>query len=252
MLQRVQFLKPFAVKLKYVESSAKLKDVYTLMKAEQISLVPIIDNGGKRNVGLYKRKKIFEWFIQNPGVSIDDVDKSSFITEKLSEVKLDTSLKDAMVKLKTSSAILIKEDGIYSALITPRVIANALEAYSSRYMVFESLENSIRQLLLDKNIDLTSIDSNGLNRPIPNDVSRLEFGQYVTIFSKKWDELALTYSKKYIIELLNSAHAYRNALMHFRLDESSSGLEDAEKLINLIGENPDINYPDVSLKSQGK
>lgn len=235
MIQRVKFIRPYAVKLVSLDSSASIKDVLTTMISEQISLVPIINHDGKSNKGVYKRKRIFEWLVQNQEIPIESIDKSDLMNEKLSEVDMETPLEEAMSLLKKSPAILIKEEGVYSALITPRVIANALDDYSKRFMVFESLEQSIRQLILKKNIDLSSISSNGLNKPIPNDVERLEFSQYSVVLSKKWDELGLVFSQKMIINLLNSAMEYRNSLMHFRLDESSDGLLDAKKLILLIG-----------------
>lgn len=235
MVQKVKFIRPHAVKLITLDSSASLSDVITTMITEEISLVPIINHGGKSNNGVYKRKRIFEWLIQNPGASLESIDKSKFINEKLPEVDMETPLEEAMELLKNKPAILIKEEGIYSALITPRVIANALDDYSKRFMVFESLEQSIRQLIVKKNIDLSSISPNGLNKTIPNDVKRLEFSQYSVVLSKKWDDIGLAYSKKIILNLLNSATDYRNALMHFRLDESTEGLKNAKKLIRLIG-----------------
>lgn len=233
MIQRVKFIKSHAVKLISLDSSASLKDIITTMISEQISLVPIINHGGKSNNGVYKRKQIFEWLVQNPGISLESIDKSEFINDKLSEVDMETPLDVAMELLKKNPAILVKEEGVYSALITPRVIANALDDYSKRFMVFESLEQSIRQLILKKNIDLSSISSDGLNKPIPNDVKKLEFSQYSIVLSKKWDDIGLVYSKKMILNLLDSALKYRNALMHFRLDETTQGLVDAKKLIRL-------------------
>ncbi len=234
MIQKIESIRPFFRELITVDSSAGITEVYTRMLSDDISLLPII-NGGTKNNGLYRRKKIFEWLIKNPDKRLDTMDKEYFKENRLPEVDMQTSLQETMIKLHNHSAILLKEGKIYSYLITPRVVANALEEYSKRFMVFESLENALRKRIDDNGIVLKKIDSSNLNKELPSNSENLEFGQYITVYSKKWNEIGLErLDKKTFITLLNSALKYRNALMHFRLDIDKKGLDDAEKLIRLL------------------
>ncbi|MBJ2173648.1 CBS domain-containing protein [Aureibaculum sp. A20] len=236
MNHSIESIQAFAKELIKVESSASIKEVYTKMLSENISHLPIIDQDGKRNVGLYKRKEIFRWLIENPNKQIQDVPINNFKHKKLPEVNMQNSLQDTMKLLHNDSAILVRNDhGQYSHLITPRVVANALEVYANRFMVYENLENEIRSRIIDRNINLEEIDAEGLDKPIPVNPENIEFGQYITIISKKYSEMGLDYlDKKTIIGLLDSARQYRNALMHFRLNFDEKGLKDAENLISIF------------------
>ena len=238
MTQNIEFILSFASAKKLIstDSSASLKEVYTKMLYEEVSLVPIIDNNNKKHVGLYRRKKLFEWFIKNSNKEIESVPKSYFKENPLPAVDMQTSLKEAMLLLHNNSAILVKNnDGSYTHLITPRVIANALEVYAVRFMVYESLEKTIRKKITDNNILINLMSSSNPNLPFPKNPNELMFSQYITIFSKKWEELQMSHlDKKTILSLLTSANEYRNNLMHFRLDDKIQGLEDAKKLIHIL------------------
>lgn len=235
MDKKVELIQSHARKLVCVDSSASLKEVYTFMLAEGVSYLPIIDNNLKKNVGVYKRKDFFKWFILNPHKNIDEVDKSEFKSDKLPEVSMESSLKETMKSLHDNSALLIKDEGRFTHLITPRVVANALEEYSERFYIYEKLEKSIRYLIVRQGIKLKELDDAKLNKPFPPEVEKLDFGQYRTIFSKKWDSLGLSYLDKDVIgEYLKNANNYRNALMHFRLTDESVGFEDAKKLLKIL------------------
>ena len=235
MNQNIKSIQSFAKKLIKVASSASIEEVYNIMISEEISYVPIIDNNGKRNRALYSRKKLFEWLIKNPEKDIKTIPKEEFQQEKLPEIEMQTPLQDTMRKLKGKSAILVKVNGEYTHLITPRIVANALEAYSKGFMVFESLEKLIRKKIYENNIDLKEIIDSESGEPLKSDPDRLGFGQYSQIFSKKQTEMGLGHVNKKIFNgLLETALDYRNGLMHFRLKDENNGLEDAKKLINLL------------------
>ena len=55
MNQTVEFLLPFTKK-NYVDSSADISLLKTKFITHNVSLLPIIDNKGFKNVGLYRRK----------------------------------------------------------------------------------------------------------------------------------------------------------------------------------------------------
>jgi len=196
----------------------------------------VIDQNGKKNIGVFERKRIFEWMLKNDGKELDDSNKKELKDEALPEVNLQTPLSEAMKLLHNKSAIIVKnEEGIFSHLITPRVIANALEDYAGRFMVYEALENLIRQRIVDHKITFNDIDVSSLDKPFPSVPEKMDFGQYSILISKKWNELGLDHlDKKTILSLMGSAQDYRNSLMHFRLEKDDSGLNDAKKLLNLL------------------
>ena len=61
----------FSKNLVFVDSSASIEEVYTKMISEGVSYLPIIDRKVK-NIGVYKRKKIFKWLINNPKKNINE------------------------------------------------------------------------------------------------------------------------------------------------------------------------------------
>jgi len=235
MNKKIESIQYYAKKLVSVDSSASLKKVCSLMLSEEISYLPIVDNNGSRNVGVYKRKDLFKWLISNQNKSIDKVNKSEFKRDPFPEVSMEAPLQDTIRLLHDNSALLIKDDGRYTHLISPRVVANVLNEYSSRFLIYEALEKKLRDLFIRQGIKLEELDDSNLNKPFPNDLDKLEFGQYISIFSMKWDSLGLSHlDQKLIIGYLNNAQQYRNALMHFRLKDGLAGLEDAKKLLNLL------------------
>jgi hypothetical protein len=237
MGNNTEYIQSFAKKLIKVDSSVSLKEVTTIMISEEISYLPIIDNKGKKNIGVYKRKELFEWLIKNPNKNIDDAPKEAFLNKKkkLPYVDRNTSLSETMIKLRDNSAILLLENNEYTHLITPRVVANALDVYSSRFMVFENLEKLIRKKIIENKIDLEKITPPKNQKPLSINPEQLEFGQYITVFGKRWVEMNLSHiNKKTFDKLLRNANTYRNALMHFRLIDENKGLEDANKLIKIL------------------
>ena len=155
------------------------------MLSEDIPYLPIIDHKGKSNVGLYKRKDLFEWLIKNPGKEIDSVPKDKFKRKALPVIDINSSFNETVSIINSNSAILVKTDGKFSHLISPRTVANALEKYSSGFRVFESLERLIRDKIIDNNIELTEIIDSASKKPLKSDPERLEFRHYSLIFEKK-------------------------------------------------------------------
>lgn len=235
MNQNTGSIQTYAKKLISVDSSASIQKIYSIMLAEEISYLPIIDHDGKNNIGVYKRKDLFEWLVMNPEKDIQNQDKSLFKQDPLPEVEMRTPLQEIMSILHNNSAILIKNDGRYTYLISPKVAANALQEYSARFFVYETLEEAIRKRISHSNIDLNELNGSNLDKTFPEDPEQLDFGQYITVISKKWDEMGLNHlDKKTIIGYLNNAQQYRNALMHFRLNDKVQGLEDAKKILTLL------------------
>tara|TARA_Y100000589_G_C27043351_1_gene584105 strand:- start:370 stop:1014 length:645 start_codon:yes stop_codon:yes gene_type:complete len=210
------------------------------MITKGVSYLPIIDTnnyGIQSYKGFYKREDIFNWYVKNPGKEIKNENKEIFKNKdsQIREIEMNSSFDQVITALKNSSAILIKNKNQFTHLITPRVVANYLESYAKRFMIFEELEKAIRERISNKNIDLNILESRIMKTKKKYNVNQLDFGEYETIVSKMWEELGYkSFDKKIITKELEKARKYRNDLMHFNSIESEQGLEAAKSLINFF------------------
>lgn len=235
MSQNIETIQFFAKSLISVDSSVPIKAVYSLMIAEKVSHLPIIDHDFKKNVGVYRRKDLFEWILKNPDKNIDDQPQALFKKDPLSEVGSKSDLSETMNKLRGKSGILLKDGGKYTHFISPRVVANALEKYSEHYMTLEKLEHLIRKRIRDKKIKLSDISlAHIAAKSFPTDPEHMTFGHYRIVFGKKWKELDINLDKKVLDKYLENVNEYRNALLHFRFTDKSKGLDQAQKIINIL------------------
>jgi hypothetical protein len=221
MNQSIGFLIPFAKKLISVDSSANLSLLKTKF-LEGISLLPIIDNNGKKNVGLYRRKTMWEKFISD-----DEIDLKSLKETSLPEVNESDSLLYAMNLLSNHSAILINEKNTYTKLITPRVVADSLQDYSVKFLIIENLETQLRSII----IQLQSIHPIELKDRILNDLS---FADYHEIIGRYFEtSIFKNLDRKYILNLINESRLFRNDVCHFKLT-NNNGDESLKKLSDII------------------
>ena len=133
----VEFLLPFAKKLIYVDSSANISLLKTKFIEHNVSLLPIIDNKGIKNVGLYRRKVMWSRYANEI-----KFDEKSIKEKELPEVDVNDNLFHAMDLLSKHSAVLINENNSFSKLITTRVVAD-----SHKFLSIESLENKLRDIV---------------------------------------------------------------------------------------------------------
>ena len=138
----VEFLLPFAKKLIYVDSSANISLLKTKFIEHNVSLLPIIDNKGSKNVGLYRRKVMWSRYANEI-----KFDEKSIKEKELPEVDVNDNLFHAMDLLSKHSAVLINENNSFSKLITTRVVADSLRDYSHKFLSIESLENKLRDIV---------------------------------------------------------------------------------------------------------
>ena len=111
MNQTVEFLLPFAKKLIYVDSSADMSLLKTKFIEHNVSLLPIIDNKGSKNVGLYRRKVMWSRYANEI-----KFDEKSIKEKELPEVDVNDNLFHAMDLLSKHSAVLINENNSFSNL----------------------------------------------------------------------------------------------------------------------------------------
>ena len=133
----VEFLLPFAKKLIYVDSSANISLLKTKFIEHNVSLLPIIDNKGIKNVRLYRRKVMWSRYANEI-----KFDEKSIKEKELPEVDVNDNLFHAMDLLSKHSAVLINENNSFSKLITTRVVAD-----SHKFLSIESLENKLRDIV---------------------------------------------------------------------------------------------------------
>jgi hypothetical protein len=222
MNQTVEFLIPFAKRLICVDSSADLSLLKTKFLENNISLLPIIDNSGKKNVGLYRRKTMWEKLIAG-----EKIDLKNLKEKRLPEVNESDSLFDAMNLLKHNSAILINEKNTYSKLITPRVVADALENYSEKFLIIENLEKQLRIII----VQLQIIHPIELKDFIINE---LTFEQYKEIIGRFFaTSIFKDLKRKSILKLLDESRIFRNDVCHFKLT-NNIGYESVNNLSKMI------------------
>ena len=222
MNQTVEFLLPFAKKLIYVDSSADISLLKTKFIEHNVSLLPIIDNKGSKNVGLYRRKVMWSRYANEI-----KFDEKSIKEKKLPEVDVNDNLFHAMDLLSRHSAVLINENNSFSKLITTRVVADALRDYSHKFLSIESLENKLRDIVRalkilypDKLVDVVD--------------SELTFEQYKEFIGRYFDDTIFkNLKKKEILKMIDDSRLFRNDVCHFKLHDNK-GMGSLNKFIGLI------------------
>jgi hypothetical protein len=157
----------------------------------------------------------------------DKIDLKNLKEKRLPEVNESDSLFDAMNLLKLNSAILINEKNTYSKLITPRVVADALEDYSEKFLIIENLEKQLRiiieQLQIIHPIELKDFILN-----------ELTFQQYHEIIGRFFEtSIFKDLNRKSILKLLDESRVFRNDVCHFKLT-NNIGFESVNNLSKMI------------------
>ena len=222
MNQTVEFLLPFAKKLIYVDSSADISLLKTKFIEHNVSLLPIIDNKGSKNVGLYRRKVMWSRYANEI-----KFDQKSIKEKKLPEVDVNDNLFHAMDLLSRHSAVIINENNSFSKLITTRVVADALRDYSHKFLSIESLENKLRDIVRalkilypDKLVDVVD--------------SELTFEQYKEFIGRYFDDTIFkNLNKKEILKMIDDSRLFRNDVCHFKLHDNNA-MRSLNKFIGLI------------------
>ncbi len=227
-MPKAVYLERFAKPLICLDSSATIEAIQTKMFSTGVSTIPLISRGLKRNDHVVRRKTIWSWMYRNGGATprLEDVREPA-----LPEVETGVSLATAMEKLDGSSAVLIRNGKVFTHFLSPRVVANALRDYSEKFLVIEDLEIKInkRLALVSREEIAESLDNYDV------DLSKLTFSHYHKIFSKLWEKLVIEpFDKKLTLQLIDRVREYRNAVMHFRLDDSGEGEASSIELLNLL------------------
>ena len=235
-MQTVANLMSYMKELVYVDKGDTIDRIQTVMMAKKVSHIPILSDKGQRNEHVVRRKDIWEWMSKHGGATpaLKDVQKGP-----LPFVEHNEPLSLAMRKLASDSAVLVREaDGRFTHFLSPRAVADAFRDYSSKFSVFERLETVIRKRLRqlpNKELAEAVSFSKDSIRQSTVDIERLTFAHYNLAFGRLWSKLNLEHlDRKTVLHLIESVQDYRNAVMHFRLEDNEDRLSIAIELLNLL------------------
>ena len=233
----------YARKLVYASLSVDIKQINTLMISNNVSMIPIIP-GGKRNLALIRRKSIWKYMIENQQ-NLPELDEMQ--EEPLPTVKVGDSLDDTLEKIRSNSAVLLKdEDGVFRKILTPKSVAESLFEFSTKYVKINNLENRLKELINGLSIEsvnecLTTeyknfSDGVGVEKPVP-DLDKLTMMDYQLIFNNLWDSFSSLQhlDKSMMNKLLEETRIYRNDVMHFRLtDEVTEATNPCDLILKML------------------
>ena len=204
-----------------------MKRIISLMLLHNVSMIPIIP-GGKENLAVIRRKKIWKYMIENQ----QKLPELYEMKEKpLPDVNLGDPLEDTLDKIRSNSAVLLAdEDGVFRKILTPKSVAESLYEFSTKYVKINNLENRLKDLITE--LSKASVkkcltteykkfsDGVGIEKPVP-DLDKLTMMDYQLIFNNLWDSFSSLkhLDKSMIIKLLVETRNYRNDVMHFRLTD---------------------------------
>ncbi len=223
-----------------------MKRIISLMLSHNVSMIPIVP-GGKENLALIRRKKIWKYMIENQQ-KLPELDEMK--EKPLPDVKLGDPLEDTLDKIRSNSAVLMAdEDGIFRKILTPKSVAESLYEYSTKYVKINNLENRLKDLInaLSKESVKKCLtteyqkysDGVGVENRVP-DIDKLTMRDYQLILNNLWDSFSSIQhlDKKMMNKLLEDSRNYRNDVMHFRLtDEDSEEKNPCDQLLKMLPNN---------------
>ena len=233
-----RFLLKFSKKLVFYNAE-NIKDVNEeklvhLFLTEGVSYVPVIKKG-EIVLGVISRKKYFFSKLKNEVFNVGKITKPPVI------VNLDDDLAFTLSKLKNNSSLILLINGIPERFISSKVVLDAFEDYSKKFMVIEKSEKLIRNYITENTPDYIKILEEKNQHKINGKIKTIEdlfFSDYTLIFSKKWDTLTIknVSNKNKFMRDLTETNRIRNSLFHFRKNEDLDklGWKPIEDIISVL------------------
>lgn len=233
-----RFLLKFSKKLVFYNAE-NIKDVNEeklvhLFLTEGVSYVPVIKKG-EIVLGVISRKKYFFSKLKNEVFNVGKITKPPVI------VNLDDDLAFTLSKLKNNSSLILLINGIPERFISSKVVLDAFEDYSKKFMVIEKSEKLIRNYITENSPDYIKILEEKNQHKINGKIKTIEdlfFSDYTLIFSKRWDTLTIkdVSNKKKFMRDLTETNRIRNSLFHFRKNEDLDklGWKPIEDIISVL------------------
>ena len=233
-----RFLLKFSKKLVFYNAE-NIKDVNEeklvhLFLTEGVSYVPVIKKG-EIVLGVISRKKYFFSKLKNEVFNVGKITKPPVI------VNLDDDLAFTLSKLKNNSSLILLINGIPERFISSKVVLDAFEDYSKKFMVIEKSEKLIRNYINENSPDYIKILEEKNQHKINGKIKTIEdlfFSDYNLIFSKRWDTLTIkdVSNKNKFMRDLTETNRIRNSLFHFRKNEDLDklGWKPIEDIISVL------------------
>lgn len=233
-----RFLLKFSKKLVFYNAE-NIKDVNEeklvhLFLTEGVSYVPVIKKG-EIVLGVISRKKYFFSKLKNEVFNVGKITKPPVI------VNLDDDLAFTLSKLKNNSSLILLINGIPERYISSKVVLDAFEDYSKKFMIIEKSEKLIRNYITENSPDYIEILEEKNQHKINGKIKTVEdlfFSDYTLIFSKRWDTLTIkdVANKNKFMRDLTETNRIRNGLFHFRKNEDLDklGWKPIEDIISVL------------------
>ena len=233
-----KFLLKFSKKLVFYNAE-NIKDVNEeklvhLFLTEGVSYVPVIKKG-EIVLGVISRKKYFFSKLKNEVFNVGKITKPPVI------VNLDDDLAFTLSKLKNNSSLILLINGIPERYISSKVVLDAFEDYSKKFMIIEKSEKLIRNYINENTPDYIEILEEKNLHKINGKIKTIEdlfFSDYTLIFSKRWDTLKIkdVANKNKFMRDLTETNRIRNGLFHFRKNEDLDklGWKPIEDIISVL------------------
>ena len=233
-----KFLLKFSKKLVFYNAE-NIKDVNEeklvhLFLTEGVSYVPVIKKG-EIVLGVISRKKYFFSKLKNEVFNVGKITKPPVI------VNLDDDLAFTLSKLKNNSSLILLINGIPERYISSKVVLDAFEDYSKKFMIIEKSEKLIRNYINENCSDYIEILEEKNQHKINGKIKTIEdlfFSDYTLIFSKRWDTLKIkdVANKNKFMRDLTETNRIRNGLFHFRKNEDLDklGWKPIEDIISVL------------------
>ena len=233
-----RFLLKFSKKLVFYNAE-NIKDVNEeklvhLFITEDVSYVPVIKKG-EIILGVISRKKYFFSKLKNEVFNVGKITKPPVI------VNLDDDLAFTLSKLKNNSSLILLINGIPERYISSKVVLDAFEDYSKKFMIIEKSEKLIRNYITENSPDYIEILEEKNQHKINGKIKTVEdlfFSDYTLIFSKRWDTLTIkdVSNKNKFMRDLTETNRIRNGLFHFRKNEDLDklGWKPIEDIISVL------------------
>lgn len=233
-----RFLLKFSKKLVFYNAE-NIKDVNEeklvhLFLTEDVSYVPVIKKG-EIVLGVISRKKYFFSKLKNEVFNVGKITKPPVI------VNLDDDLAFTLSKLKNNSSLILLINGIPERYISSKVVLDAFEDYSKKFMIIEKSEKLIRNYINENSPDYIEILEEKNQHKINGKIKTIEdlfFSDYTLIFSKRWDTLTIkdVSNKNKFMRDLTETNRIRNGLFHFRKNEDLDklGWKPIEDIISVL------------------
>ena len=233
-----KFLLKFSKKLVFYNAE-NIKDVNEeklvhLFITEDVSYVPVIKKG-EIILGVISRKKYFFSKLKNEVFNVGKITKPPVI------VNLDDDLAFTLSKLKNNSSLILLINGIPERYISSKVVLDAFEDYSKKFMIIEKSEKLIRNYITENSPDYIEILEEKNQHKINGKIKTVEdlfFSDYTLIFSKRWDTLTIkdVANKNKFMRDLTETNRIRNGLFHFRKNEDLDklGWKPIEDIISVL------------------